>query len=336
MAKPSPLLLALAAFRKQLDQQESKVLAGLVADYRRLYDRLQDKIDLLVAQIGDEQPTLGQLTRLTRYRSLMEQTERELIAYGVQVQNAVETAINAGLTIGPAHANQLLSTAITGDFQLAARFNRLPKSALETMIGYLSPDSPLTKRIERLAPTTAATVIDTLKEAIGLGYNPRKTATMIRNAYGQGLTDALRLTRTAQLWSYREAQRYTWQANPEITSDWIWHANLDSYTCMSCVVMHGTVHPYTETLDDHHNGRCSMIPLVRGFDPVVQDGAGKQWFERLPEAKQARQMGPKYFEAWKGGKFELDQLPTERENDVYGLMRGVTPLKNLVGANSDD
>ena len=44
-------------------------------------------------------------------------------------------------------------------------------------------------------------------------------------------------------------------------------------------------------------------------------------------------LGVGKFEAWKAGKFELSQLSREVENDVYGLMRSVTPLKDLINDN---
>ena len=41
-------------------------------------------------------------------------------------------------------------------------------------------------------------------------------------------------------------------------------------------------------------------------------------------------MGQGKFDAWKAGQFTFDKLSREVENDIYGLMRSETPLKDLV------
>jgi hypothetical protein len=42
-------------------------------------------------------------------------------------------------------------------------------------------------------------------------------------------------------------------------------------------------------------------------------------------------MGATKFEAWKEGKFEFGNLSSTHTDDVYGEMRGETPLKDLIG-----
>ena len=93
--------------------------------------------------------------------------------------------------------------------------------------------------------------------------------------------------------------------------------------------MHGTIHPLDEVLNDHHNGRCVMLPYIKEFGNQVEQ-SGIEWFEGLSEAQQKAILGQGKFDAWKAGQFSLDQLSRENDNDVYGKMRGVTPLKDLV------
>jgi hypothetical protein len=170
-------------------------------------------------------------------------------------------------------------------------------------------------------------------EGIGLGYNPRKIASIIVDALGQALTDTLRTVRTANLWAYREANRATYIANQQYLAGWVWHANLnDDRTCMSCIAMHGTVHPLDEPLDDHHNGRCAPIPLVIGRENPVESGV--DWFENLSEAEQRSRMGAKFFEAWQDGKFKLADMPGQYDDDVYGQMRRSRTLQDLLGDES--
>ena len=120
--------------------------------------------------------------------------------------------------------------------------------------------------------------------------------------------------------------------NLEVEDDYSYIANgIVVHNCMSCVAMHGTFHSVDETLNDHHNGRCVAVPVTKLSDPFIKDGEGKSWFEQQSEATQKQMMGAGKYDAWKAGKFEFSQLSKENENDVFGMMRGETPLKDLIG-----
>jgi hypothetical protein len=41
-------------------------------------------------------------------------------------------------------------------------------------------------------------------------------------------------------------------------------------------------------------------------------------------------MGKGAYAAWKDGKFSIDMMTRERPDAIYGMMRSVTPLKELV------
>jgi hypothetical protein len=186
-------------------------------------------------------------------------------------------------------------------------------------------------RLRQLAGVNAQHVADAIIQGITLGWNPRKTAAAVRGAFGRGLADALRFVRTAQLWTYRESNRASMVANQDVLEGWVWNTSFDKRTCMSCVVMHGTIHPVEETLNDHHNGRCVAIPLVKGFPPVIEE-TGIAWFEKQSEATQRAMMGREYYEAWKGGAYQLSEMTTVHRDDVYGDMRTEARLWQLLGA----
>jgi hypothetical protein len=71
-----------------------------------------------------------------------------------------------------------------------------------------------------------------------------------------------------------------------------------------------------------------MLPYT-GDIPIQE--TGEDWFNKQDEATQKQIMGDAKYEAWKEGKFEFGQLSSEHTDDVYGLMRGETPLKDLIG-----
>jgi len=312
-------------FREALRRHDQRALTRLTRAYERVYARLKDKIDLLTDAIGAEQPTKGQLVRMARYNSLIRQIEEELQGYQAILRNEIEGIAAEAISFAGRDAARVLRS-----YGVTAGFNRLPTETIKTLLGFLSEESPLFTRIGQLAKVNAAFVADKIIEGVSLGYNPRKIAGIIRDALGGGLTDALRMTRTVQLWSYREATRANYLNNSDVIEGWIWWADLAGDPCMACIAEHGTVHGLEENLDDHYNGRCAMLPVVIGF-PSPVDQTGEDWFKELPEAKQRQLMGKGKFEAWQSGKFDFAQLIGKHDDDVYGLMTIEATLESLLG-----
>jgi hypothetical protein len=332
VAEPAPLLLAVEQFRAALLRNDAQALNRLIDAYLRAYSRIGGSLDALLLQIGEEAITGGQLIRLERYKALMKQVGEELLGLQALTINEAERAAQLGITLGQDHARRLIAGAY-GRPEIAGAFNVLPKGAVESVLGFLQPEAQLYKRLRLIAPNAASLVADAIGSGVAMGFNPRKTAGLVQDAFGGGLTDALRQVRTVQLYSYREANRATFLANSDVVTSWIWHAHLgDARTCMSCIAMHGTEHPLSEALDDHWNGRCAMVPKVPGFDSPVTE-TGIEWYEKQDEARQKQHMGPEKWAAWKEGAFGLSDIPVVKPDRVYGHMRVERSLKDLLAEN---
>lgn len=325
-----PDVLALArAQRAALARQDQAVMSRLISAFTALYGRLSDKIELLARDLADaENLTAGKLARMDRYRALLAAVQDELTRYGTYAHVEMATAADAAIAAAQRDARALV-TAVSPS--VAGQFGALHTDAVRVLLSFLDPQGPLFARLEALAPYGAQQVADTIVEKIAAGYNPAQWAGAIRDQLGVPLTDALRMARTVQLYSYRESSRASYVANSDVVSGWIWFAELDSDTCLSCVAQHGTVHSNDETLDDHYNGRCAMVPNVIGVENPVTQG-GQAWFDSLPEEQQRAMMGTGRHEAWKAGKFDFAALSRQQPDLVYGHMRSETPLKDLVGA----
>jgi hypothetical protein len=76
--------------------------------------------------------------------------------------------------------------------------------------------------------------------------------------------------------------------------------------------------------------------VIGAKNPLGGEDAGKKWFENLSEENQKEYMGNAKYDAWKDGKITLDQLSVEKENEVYGLMRGEASLKEILGNEAKD
>lgn len=294
--------------------------------YRRLIVQVED----LARVVFDGEMTTGQLARFGRYNSLMTQVESELSDISVyartELSNNAEAAVARAL-----NDSRSLVNLVTSQVGVTAGFNSLPTAAVIRALGFMQPNSPLFRRLAQLAPIHAESIAQLFVDGIGLGWNPRKIAAAIRKEFGMALVDALRMTRTAGMYAYREATRANYLANDDVVEGWYWFASFGPRTCASCIRMHGTFHTNNERLNDHHNGRCAMLPGVKGFgNPIKQ--TGEQYFDALSDADKQALLGRDYFKAYQDGLYSFDQISIENPNDVYGPMRGVTPLWKLLGA----
>lgn len=330
---PSPVIETLNQYHRALDARDAAAVARLTRNYSASLKRLQAMLDSLILEIGDKPPTRGQLVRMARYKALIEQIERELVGLQVATANEITSTAAESAGLGASAAADLITATLTGETvaSVSAGFNALPRAAVEAITGFLDPSGPLFARLNLLAPFVADLVADAIIQGVTLGFNPRKIARMLQDAFGNGLTDALRFVRTAQLWAYRAANHEVYRENSDVVTGWVWCASLSGRTCMSCIAMHGTIHPIEETLADHHNGRCSAIALVKNYPNPVEE-TGVDWFSRQPEAVQRKMMGREFFDAWRGGAFDLADMTTEHTDSVYGPMRVRRPLWDLLGA----
>jgi hypothetical protein len=310
--------------RKELDAADEANLKRVAEAYAIMYDRLQGDVDALMLAISQlDAPTMVEIKRLPQYKNLIERAERELDRFETFLETTIGAAGLAAIGLGLAHSEALVNSLTGGGFA------GVDSAAMKYLLEYLKDGSPLYERLALLTGGTVDRVIQAIVDGVGSGFNPRKIADLIRDAFGGGLTDALRWTRTTQLYSYRDSARANYMASG-VVDKWMWYAELgDPATCESCIAMHGTLHDLDESLDDHFNGRCCALPYIEGLSEPIQ--SGEEWFNSLSEAEQRGIMGNNKYEAYKEGKFEFSQLSRQQVNDIFGSMRTVTPLKDLIG-----
>ena len=302
--------------RNELAAQDEANFKLVEDTYALMYERLQGDIDALGIVEGD-------IENSPQYKRLLSNMEKELDNFTVVMGTLLATAAAASVALGLRHSEELVNAITGGGFQ------SLDPAIMRSLLEYLREDGALYARLGELTGSVVDEVKRIIIEGVRSGKNPRVIASLIQGAFGRGLTDALRMMRTLQLYSYREAARANYLETNGIVTGWVWFAELDADVCLSCVAQHGTIHPLEETLNDHHNGRCAPLPYIPEFgNPVEQ--TGEDWFNSLSPAQQASMMGQGKFEAWQSGQFTFDKLSREVENDVYGKMRTETPLKDLI------
>lgn len=337
-----PVLTTAARFRAQVLGREREAANRLVQTYGRAYTRLSPAIEALsqrIARMDAPGPSKSSLVRLESLRSLQSQVVSELNTFSTyadaEISRAATAAIQSGLLDSRALSVAVMGGTGPGARALAAGWDMLPTESVETMLGFLADESPLhTALVKKLGPAVAQRMSDALVDGIALGMNPRKVADIVRRELGVGLTWALTTARTAQINAYREAARANYVANGHIIGGWTWLSALGNRTCVSCLNMHGSFHPVTESLTDHHAGRCVPIPYVKqaaAFGlPQPEIEPGEQWFRRQPQDFQRQRLGPGRFDAWKAGKFDFRDLSQPYNDPVYGEMLREATLKGLL------
>lgn len=315
--------------RKAIIAKDTETMTRLANAYGEIYRELQSRINVLAEVIAGLDPadlSAAKLGRLEAYKSLLKEVEQQLTKFQGYAEMELTAAARQSIAAGILDAELLTkSSGFTGSFM------RLNPGAVENMIAFLQKAGAMYGRIRQLAPTIADKISNALINGIALGDNPQTTAKALVSAFNQelggALVDIMRTARTSQIWAYREANRASYIANSDVVTGWIWFAELEG-ACLGCAAMHGTQHGLDETLDDHYNGRCSMIPITI-LNPNPEFPTGEDWFKGLSEAEQREKMGDAKYEAWKDGKFEFNQMATHSDNEVYGSMTTQTPNKDL-------
>jgi SPP1 gp7 family putative phage head morphogenesis protein len=314
-------------FKDALEAQDEQALTRIVTTYQRIFATLQTDIDALLLEISAmTNPTTAQVAKLARFKALQAQIVEQITRFQAYLQTEIINAAALSFQIGDEQAVALLR-AYFAQAGIQAQLGNLPTGSFETMVAFLQEGSPLYDRIELLAGTTADYVRNALLDGIALGKNPRTVARLIQDAFGRGLTDALRMARTAMLWAHRIATQQVYQ-NSDVLDGWVWFATLDDTVCPVCAAQHGTIHSLDETLNGHHNCRCAMLPYIEEFgNPIEQSGL--EWYKTLSEARKKELVGVGKYQLIKDGKITLSDIIGHREDDVYGNMISVKPLKDL-------
>jgi hypothetical protein len=331
--------------RADLLKRDAAAMKRVVEAYQQIYSRVELEVENLVNKIlasGGEM-TKGQIQRLAQYKQLLETVEAEVDDFGVWYKMNTRAEAVGLITKAGQDAKLLISEAVAGDARITATIQSINPKVIESLLGFLDSNGELWKYWSKGEAGTeaAARIAQVITENIGLGKNPAayKTAlakaldpkawqNKIAEAMGKSLTSALRTSRTVQLWSYREANRANYQANSHVVKGWQWFAELDG-ACMACIVMHGTIHTLDESLDDHWNGRCAALPITI-FSDTNEIQTGEAWFKEQTPERQEELLGPGKYEAWKEGKYELSQVARHTEDNTFGRMLNITPLKDLV------
>jgi len=315
-------------------RRERAAASEMVRQYGAIWQRIKTDLNRLTAQYwervqaGEDVP-ISWLLEANRLQALQRQVEAELAVFAqwadVSIQAQQWEAVQAAGRYFDAQMKSQLPAGV------GAVWNRLPREAVADLIGFTANGSPLRSLLDELGPQASEAIRKTLISGLALGQNPREIARQARAALGGNLARALTISRTETLRAYREATRRNYQENSDILDGWEWLSAKQSRTCAMCLAMDGTIHKLSETLDDHPNGRCTMVPLVKGTERPERE-TGQEWFDKQPEETQRKVLGNAGYEAYKAGAVSLSDFVGQKSSRAWGTTRYARSLKEILGA----
>lgn len=284
--------------------------------------------EMLEAKEAGRAVSQAALLRMKRYQALMVQLKGEMAAYTGYAEGVISAGQEELIRLGIGHGAEAIGAVVTEAGGFGVFFDVLPVDALELMVGLAGDGSPLQVVLEGAFGEAAEGVTKALLEGTALGWNPRKTASAMKDGLTQGLDKCLNVARTEQMRVYREASRRQYE-HSTVVEGFRRLATHDDGVCAACLMAEGERYKVETALRDHPGGRCTMVPIVRGM-PEVRWQLGQDWFREQDESRQRKILGPGRFEGWKAGTFGLGDLVTVTEDKVWGDGVAVTPLKQLV------
>jgi len=337
---------AMERFRNRVMALDASAAAELVQAYGPIYLELSDRIDALLATIEEGQLTFVQVQRLGRFRTLQAQIVAQIDRFSLVAASRVTEAQAGAVELSRQGARQVVGAALPRGItletlaQINLGWNALPAEAFNIFVGLAGNGAPLRELLAPLGAEVAAGVTGAIGQGIAIGQGPRRTAALVRDQFGMGLTRSLRISRTETLRSFRESSRLQYSANSNVVKGYRRREARNGDTCMACIALDGRRYELNEPLDEHVNGRGVLIPITvtyRDLGADVDEAPGEElesartWFRRQPAAAQLRQMGPGKFAAWRDQRFDLEDMATVTSDPVWGDQAVETPLKVLVG-----
>ena len=338
---PEPVVVtAMREFKHGLLLREAAQMQEMARRWLQVEGALEAHLAALTEEMArlkaaGESVSRAKLYQLDRYKRLLTQTQREFQEYAAWAEGEVRRGQAEMARLGLAHSVQAIQLSYWPN--VGVYFDRLPIEAVEYMVGLAGNGRPVGELLKlrmvrgsdgAVLPGVWDRLTETLITGTGLGWNPRKTARLMRDDLAGGLDKALVISRTEQLRVYRQVSREQYAASGVVTSQKRISAH-DGRVCAACLAADGQVYPLGAVIPDHPCGRCSSIPNVEGV-PETKWTAGEDWFRQQPPDVQQHILGAETYAAWQAGKFEFGALTTHTHDETWGGGVQVTPLSKLV------
>jgi SPP1 gp7 family putative phage head morphogenesis protein len=323
--------------RRDLDNNASRATREMASVWSGIEQEMAADILTLAQELSDMSAAgtpikMWRLAKLRRYTRLLAQLQIELARMGTAAKTHIgqlqQNAAFAGIQNAITYINQITQFQVpSGSGLLGVGFDHLGTDAIANIVAIARGGGPLERLLQRSYPLAANAITDILLTNTALGINPRKTARMaVRQGLSQGLQHILLVARDQQVRAYREAVRQQYDKSG-VVSGYRRLAAKNSRTCIACLALDGKVYKTSELMPLHPQDRCTMVPILQGYDPLrFQTGA--EWFSKLPPARQKQALGPGRYKLWEQGDItDIMDFVRIIDNETWGPSLQIKPLR---------
>lgn len=331
------------------DKVDEWISTNLVMPYTRTLDIITQSGKSLTKAVGEVGGTfsLSDVRQLSSYQNFINLVDS-------RVSTVIEKTVSQLDVDGQEfHDAGTVDAAIIASLQIEFD-NYSAEQITQLILDGIIPDpySLLSGEVSNRFLTTSDAIIATLEDKIDRKITLSRStkpnlSPIIGDVMGMGLLWLSNMANMS-LWGtyqggiFRVMNSYPWLNN------WMWVAQLDHRACISCIALHGTIHPPHDELHDHPNGRCIAVPLAGGGLPISlqsRDGlivakdrvltptvtSGVDWLGKQSASTQIKIMGPKAYQAWQDGKVSIPDLSVAQEHPLYGTIMRRGSIKEVIG-----
>ena len=323
---------------------EDQAVRRMIDAYQGIQARVKPQLDKALADISREisagrKPTPAQLFQTKRMQAVVAQLDVELNRVAECAGQIIVERQRELADLAQEHARELAKLGLPPGVR-GPIWSHLPAESLTDLTGALSEGSPLSHVLAQIAPDGVGRLKQAIIEGVGAGLSPEQIAREANAALGSSMGRVATVVRTEDMRAYRSSSNRAFQANDDVIDGWIWFASLSFDTCASCLALHGTKHPLSQSMDTHPNCRCVQVPSTKswhelgfkGPDQRPQIESGADWLARQDEATQRRALGPAKFEAYRKGDIALHDLAAHSKSPAWGGMHHEASLKSALAA----
>lgn len=325
------------AYRAALEARNAAAVDRMARAWLTAQQRVNVEMASLVskieaARLAGVTPSPAWLHQERRLAQLTETINASVREWLPHAQAETSHLANLAMAEAMEHAQALSREAArTGLPGLEAEFTDINPANLTQLLAHTAEGGPLHALLAGIGKDMADAATNVLIQGVTVGKGSAWITRNLASTLDIPRHRAETIARTEALRVYRETSRLTY-ASSNVVGSWVWTAAIDRRTCPACIVMDGTLHPVTETLDGHPRCRCAMVPRTKTWgeiDPSLADlpdtrppvTLGKDWLTAQSPSVQRAVMGPGKWEAWKRGDMTLEDMVARTHSPEWGTMR---------------
>lgn len=268
------------------------------------------------------------------WRAMMSDLTPALRRYAVGIDNTVGLVTADGI-VRAEQFTRLITLRGLNDAQLGTLrigFNRPDPEAIARLVDYTALPA-WQDELRAYGPDVEEAINNIAIRGAVEGWGPLRTAeTLAQRVEVMPLARANNLMRTLQIQSFRRAQTASAIANNDILSHKVRLSALDDRVCLACLALHGTILALNEEVDDHHQGRCFSVTVLKGDTRLYE--TGDLVWGSLDETRQQRLAGPANYQALESGAVTLRDYVQPYTDPVFGSMLREASLSGILGESA--